>query len=90
MTVTLDATTPGERVVIMDFCGGASVQMRLTAMGLRRGDTAEVVTNHKNGQVVIALDQKRYSLGRGLSRKILVQPVVSPTKGLRADKTKQG
>lgn len=89
LTMPLDATTPGERVVIKDFSGGASVQMRLTAMGLRRGDTAEVITNCKNGQVVMALDQKRYSLGRGLSRKILVQPVISEIKGQTTGKKMQ-
>lgn len=73
-TLTLESTRPGERVVITDFAGGATVEMRLISMGLRRGDMAEVVTNFKNGQVVIALDQKRYSLGRGLARKIRVQP----------------
>jgi Fur family ferric uptake transcriptional regulator len=73
-TLTLASTRPGERVVIADFAGGATVEMRMISMGLRRGDTAEVITNNKNGQIVIALDQKRYSLGRGLARKIRVQP----------------
>lgn len=73
-TLTLASTRPGERVVIMDFTGGATFEMRMISMGLRRGDTAEVITNYKNGQMVIALDQKRYSLGRGFARKILVQP----------------
>ncbi|MFH0730800.1 MAG: transcriptional repressor [Pseudomonadota bacterium] len=73
-TLTLESTRPGERMVITDFAGGASAEMRLISMGLRRGDKVEVVTNYKNGQVVIALDQKRYSLGRGLARKIRVQP----------------
>jgi Fur family ferric uptake transcriptional regulator len=73
-TLTLESTRPGERMVISDFTGGASAEMRLISMGLRRGDKVEVVTNYKNGQVVIALDQKRYSLGRGLAKKIRVQP----------------
>lgn len=73
-TLTLESARPGERMVITDFACGATAEMRLISMGLRRGDSVEVVTNYKNGQVVIALDQKRYSLGRGLARKIRVQP----------------
>ncbi|MDX9785640.1 MAG: transcriptional repressor [Desulfobacterales bacterium] len=77
ITTALESAQPGERVVITDILGGGTVQMRLTAMGLRRGDIAEIITNYKSGQIVIALDQKRYSLGRGLARKILVQPASS-------------
>jgi len=49
--------------------------MRLLTMGLRIGDSIEVITNQKKGQVVIAADFKRYALGRGLAEKIMVAPV---------------
>lgn len=71
-TLTLESARPGEKVVIKDFSGGAVVKMRLMSMGLRRGDVVEVITNQKNGQLVIALEHKRYSLGRGFARKIRV------------------
>jgi Fur family ferric uptake transcriptional regulator len=48
--------------------------MRLLTMGLRVGDALEVITNHSKGQLVIAVDFKRYVLGRGLAQKIMVQP----------------
>lgn len=80
VTATLESSEPGERVIITDILGGGTVQMRLMSMGIRRGDLAEIVTNYKNGQVVIALDQKRLSLGRGLARKIVVQPAPTNTK----------
>jgi Fur family transcriptional regulator, ferric uptake regulator len=73
--LTLDMARPGERVKIRDVIGGAMVRARLMAMGLRPGDVAEIVTNYNNGQLVVALDQKRYSLGRGLATKIRVKPV---------------
>jgi Fur family transcriptional regulator, ferric uptake regulator len=71
--LSLEFARPGEKVVITDFLVGATGQMRLISMGLRRGDMVEVITNNKNGQIVIALDQKRYSIGKGLARKIQVQ-----------------
>ena len=64
----------GERMIIKDFTGGSSARMRLLTMGLRLGDEIEVVTNHNRGQMVIALDFKRYVIGQGLAQKILVEP----------------
>ena len=64
---------PGERLVIKEINGGASVQMRLLTMGLRTDDKIEVITNNNQGQLAIAADLKRYVLGRGLAEKILVE-----------------
>ncbi|MBC8393040.1 MAG: transcriptional repressor [Deltaproteobacteria bacterium] len=64
----------GERMIIKDFTGGSSARMRLLTMGLRLGDEIEVVTNRNRGQMVIALDFKRYVIGQGLAQKILVEP----------------
>jgi Fe2+ transport system protein FeoA len=43
-------------------------------MGLRKGDKIEVITNTGLGQLAVALDLKRYVLGRGLAEKITVEP----------------
>ena len=67
----------GERLEIKDFTGGAKARMRLSTMGLRVGDKLEVVTNLNKGQLVVAVDYKRYVLGRGLANKILVEPIKS-------------
>lgn len=64
----------GEQLVIKDFIGGSGAHMRLMSMGLRPGDKIDVVTNMGAGQLVIAIDCKRYALGRGLAKKILVEP----------------
>jgi len=48
--------------------------MRLISMGLRPGDILDVITNLNDGQVVVALEGKRYALGRGLAQKVLVKP----------------
>lgn len=65
----------GEQVKIKDFSGGADARMRLLTMGLRLGDKIEVLTNLNQGQLVVASDYNRYVLGRGLARKILVEPI---------------
>ena len=65
---------PGERLIINDITGGTGARMRLLSMGLRLKDEIEIVTNPKQGQLVVAVDLKRFVLGRGLAQKIMVQP----------------
>jgi Fur family ferric uptake transcriptional regulator len=65
----------GEKLEIKDFTGGSDARMRLLSMGLRMGDTIYVISNLGTGQLVVAADNKRYALGRGLAKKILVEPL---------------
>lgn len=65
----------GERLEIKDFVGGSRARMRLLTMGLRLGDQVNVLTNIGRGQLVVAIDHKRYVLGRGLAKKILAEPI---------------
>ena len=67
----------GERFEITDFTGGATARMRLSSMGLRIGDKIDVINNLDKGQLVIAVAQQRYVLGRGLAKKILIEPIRS-------------
>ncbi|MEA3437363.1 MAG: FeoA family protein, partial [Thermodesulfobacteriota bacterium] len=71
---------PGERLIIKDITGGTGARMRLLSMGLRLKDEIEIVTNPKQGQLVVAVDFKRFVLGRGLAQKIMVQPVEKSKK----------
>ena len=71
----LQSAKPGERVVIRELTGGSNIRLRLLSMGLRVGDTVEVITNNGQGQLVVAVDFQRFVLGRGMSQKIIVQPV---------------
>lgn len=65
----------GEKLVLKDFSSGSGARMRLLSMGLRIGDQIEVISNNSQGQIAVALDFKRYVLGRGLARKIMVEPL---------------
>jgi Fur family ferric uptake transcriptional regulator len=71
---------PGERLIIKEIIGGSGAKMRLLSMGLRLKDEIEIVTNPKQGQLVVALDFKRFVLGQGLAQKIMVQPADSKKK----------
>jgi len=71
---------PGERLIIKDITGGSGARMRLLSMGLRLKDEIEIVTNPRQGQLVVAVDFKRFILGRGLAQKIMVQPAEKKEK----------
>jgi len=73
--LSLDAARQGERLIIKEITGGTGVRMRLLTMGLRLGDPIDIVTNISKGQLVIAVEGKRFVLGRGLAHKILVEPI---------------
>ena len=64
----------GEELVIKEIMGGSGARMRLMAMGLRVGDRVRVLTNIADQQIAVAVDYNRYVLGRGLARKIVVEP----------------
>ena len=69
----LALTKEGEHLTIKEITGGKNMRMRLSAMGLRVGDSVQVITNNSRGQLVVGVDQKRYVLGRKMARKIIVQ-----------------
>ena len=75
--MSLVTAKQGERLIIKDFTGGAEARMRLLTMGLRLDDEIEIITNQSRGRLVVAADNKRYALGRGLAQKILVQSIES-------------
>ena len=69
----LTMAKPGEKLILKEFNGGSNLRMRLLTMGLRLGDEIEVITNNIQGQIAVALDFKRYVLGRGIAQKIMVE-----------------
>ena len=71
--IPLILAKPGERLVIKEINGGANAKMRLLTMGLRIGDKIEVISNNGHKQLAVAVDLKRYVLGRGLAEKITVE-----------------
>jgi Fur family transcriptional regulator, ferric uptake regulator len=72
----LTMARPGEKLVVREIIGGSEGRLRLLTMGLRPGDTVEVITNNGQGQLAISADMRRFVLGRNLAQKIVVE--VSP------------
>ncbi len=64
----------GELGFIEEFTGGSGMQLRLATLGLRRGDMVEVITNRGAGQLVVAVNNTRLAMGRGVAGKIMVKP----------------
>lgn len=72
--IPLTMAKPREVLTVREVTGGLTSRMRLVSMGIRVGDKVEVISNSGKGQLVVALDRKRYALGRGMAQKILVRP----------------
>jgi len=85
----LVAARQGERLTIEEITGGSGARMRLITMGLRPGDVIDVITNLNDGQIVVALEGKRYALGRGLAQKVVVKPIAADQSAAAADFQKE-
>jgi Fur family transcriptional regulator, ferric uptake regulator len=73
LILSLDHVKQGEKVVVMDFEGGQKVAERLSSMGIRKGATIEIVSTQAGGQIVAAVEESRFVIGRGMATKVLVQ-----------------
>ncbi len=73
--VPLHKAKKGEKLIIKELEAGMSLQLRISSMGLKIGDLVEVVSSGFGGQVVIAVGENRMVLGKGMSEKIMVEPV---------------
>jgi ferrous iron transport protein A len=65
----------GRRVRIIGHRGGRMLRARLLAMGLNLGREVEVIQNNR-GLIIVGINGGRVALGRGISQKILAEPVV--------------
>ena len=63
---------PREQVVIREITAGCSKQSELLNMGLRTGDTIEIISNSGRGRIILGHGQTRIGIGRGIAQKIMV------------------
>lgn len=68
----LAALKKGTKAKIVQLNAGRGLMMQIKHMGLREGDTIQVIQNSQ-GPVIIAKGSLRLALGRGMSHKILVE-----------------
>lgn len=68
----LSMARPREQVVIREITAGTSMQNELLDMGLRTGDTIEIINNTGRGRIILGHGQTRIAIGRGIAQKIMV------------------
>jgi len=73
--VPLHKAKPGEKLIVKTVEAGQKMQLRISSMGLKIGDTIEMVSNGIGGQVVIAVGENRLVIGTGMAQKIWVKSV---------------
>jgi len=73
LVISLDHIKQGEKVVVVDFEGGQKVSERLSSMGIRKGAAIEIVSTQAGGQIVAAVEESRFVIGRGMATKVMVQ-----------------
>ncbi len=71
--VPLHKAKPGEKLVVKSVDAGKKMQLRISSMGLKIGDSVEMVSSGIGGQVVIAVGDNRLVIGTGMAQKIWVQ-----------------
>ena len=73
-TVPLTMMNKGESGVLVRAVGGAGRAARLAAMGMRIGETIEVLQNSRSGPVMIRAGNSRLAIGRGLATSLHIRP----------------
>lgn len=64
----------GESGIVLSLEGGSCFQQRLRTLGLKEKKKLRVVAIHPfRGPVVIEIDDRKISIGRGMASKILVE-----------------
>ncbi len=71
----LSLALPGDRVKIIAFRAGSSMQQRLLGMGINVGDLIKVEQQQRKGPMFISKDGQKYGLGAGMAHKILTTRV---------------
>ena len=70
--MVLSAAGCGKSLRLLNVNAGQGLQSRLAAMGLVPGVELEVIANHSRGPLVLAVDESRIMLGRGMAERVVV------------------
>ena len=69
----LSMIKPGEKVEIAEIRAGRGLSVRLANMGFYPGVIIDVISNLKQGPLIIAKEGTRLGLGFGMASKIFVK-----------------
>ncbi len=79
MSITLDKVARHQKVRVLELAGGHRFHDRLAGLGIGLGCEIEILQQAQGrGGLLIARDQSRLALGRGMARKIIVEPILQP------------
>ena len=70
--ILLTMAIPGQELTLIDINGGRGIRSKLYSMGLIPGVKLSVVGGN-GGPIMIALNDTRLALGRGMAEKIIVE-----------------
>lgn len=74
--MTLDQLGTGKNALVLSITGGPGLYRNLSQMGIHPGDTIVVSgTGAFRGPLLVDIHGIRIALGRGVARKIVVQPL---------------
>lgn len=62
----------GERLVIAEMRAGKTAHSKLTSLGFCTGDNVEIINNDNHGRLVLAHNNTRIAISRGIADKIMV------------------
>ena len=70
---TLSQLKPDEKAIIIALHGGCGFQHRLRCVGLKEGKMLRVVARHHfSGPLVVEVERRHITIGRGMAQKIMV------------------
>ncbi len=76
MMISLVNLGEGEKGRIESIQGGFGFVRNLRARGIREGKIVEIVAKHPlRGPIVISIDGRETTIGRGMAEKILVEKI---------------
>jgi ferrous iron transport protein A len=74
--MTLDQLSMGANARVVNFVGGPGLYRNLSQMGIHPGDTIVVSGSGAfRGPLLVEIHGIRIALGRGVARRIVVQPI---------------
>ncbi len=74
MIIDLTKMQPGERGLINQLDGGEHFTKKVQSMGIRPGKRIKKVSSHFwRGPQTVEVDNSRFAIGFGMSKKILVE-----------------
>lgn len=74
-SISLSEVKVGQTVMLVRVDAGHGLKHRLAAMGLLANTKIKVLRNEGRGQLIVSVKGSKVVLGRGMSEKMIVEPV---------------